>query len=177
MSDPSHQRDVHPAALSVEQLLQDCEVKRTRGSGPGGQHRNKVETAIVIKHLPTEVIGQASERRRQEDNRKEAINRLRVNLAISCRCPIDNIQSYQPSDLWKARVKGKQISIGESHADFPAILAEAMDVLVACSLDSGKSAEVLGCSSSQLIKLLKKDRAAMDWVNRQRTANDLSVYR
>ena len=87
------------------------------------------------------------------------------------------IASLRPSDLWKARVKGKQISISESHADFPAILAEAMDVLVACSLDSGKSAEVLGCSSSQLIKLLKKDRAAMDWVNRQRTANDLSVYR
>jgi protein subunit release factor B len=71
----------HPAEIPIEQLLSQCTVKRTRGSGPGGQHRNKVETAIVIKHLPTNVIGQASEKRSQERNRETAVGRLRVNLA------------------------------------------------------------------------------------------------
>ena len=40
----------HPCDLQLEDLLARCQVTRTRGSGPGGQHRNKVETAIVIKH-------------------------------------------------------------------------------------------------------------------------------
>ena len=29
------------------------EITSTRGSGPGGQHRNKVESAIRAVHIPT----------------------------------------------------------------------------------------------------------------------------
>ena len=75
----------HLVELSDEKLLEQCSVKRTRGSGPGGQHRNKVETAIVITHLKTGVIGEASEKRSQDDNKVVAIKRLRQNLAILIR--------------------------------------------------------------------------------------------
>ena len=54
---------IHPAQYPVQRLLAECEINRTRGSGPGGQHRNKVETAIVVVHLPTGLRGEASERR------------------------------------------------------------------------------------------------------------------
>ncbi|MCY2992774.1 MAG: peptide chain release factor-like protein [Planctomycetota bacterium] len=53
---------IHPAALAIDQLLRECQIVRTRRSGPGGQHRNKVETAVVITHLPSGVKGEASER-------------------------------------------------------------------------------------------------------------------
>ena len=53
---------MHPVYLSDDELQKQCTVKRTRASGPGGQHRNKVETAIVVKHDPTQVVGQASEK-------------------------------------------------------------------------------------------------------------------
>ena len=40
----------HPALLAPEQLYKECELKHTRGSGPGGQHRNKVSIhAIPIR--------------------------------------------------------------------------------------------------------------------------------
>jgi len=52
---------VHPAALSPAQLLEVCDVRRTRRRGPGGQHRNKVETAVVITHPPTGVKGEAGD--------------------------------------------------------------------------------------------------------------------
>src|SRR5262249_27924451 len=42
----------HPAARAPDALLAECEVRRTRRSGPGGQNRNKVETAVVLRHLP-----------------------------------------------------------------------------------------------------------------------------
>ena len=47
----------HPATASPEQLIAECDIRRLRRSGPGGQHRNKVETAISLHHLPTGVRG------------------------------------------------------------------------------------------------------------------------
>ena len=35
-------------------LLDECEIKTSRSSGKGGQHVNKVETAVQIKHIPTD---------------------------------------------------------------------------------------------------------------------------
>ena len=51
--------DVHPAALDVELLLRDCDLNRSRAGGPGGQHRNKVETAVTVMHRPTGISGSA----------------------------------------------------------------------------------------------------------------------
>ena len=75
----------HPVELEESQLLAQCTIQRTRRGGPGGQHRNKVESAIVITHEPTGIIGQASERRSQHENRDVAIDRLRLNLALGFR--------------------------------------------------------------------------------------------
>ncbi|MCA9017347.1 MAG: peptide chain release factor-like protein, partial [Planctomycetaceae bacterium] len=78
---------IHPACLDQERLLKDCKIQYVRRSGPGGQHRNKVETGVVIKHLPTNLIGEASETRQQARNRQVAVFRLRVNLAMEYRLP------------------------------------------------------------------------------------------
>ena len=79
----------HPASLDSSHLLAVCDVRRTRRSGPGGQHRNKVETAIVLTHEPTGVQAEASERRSQAQNLSAAVFRLRVNLALAVRGPRD----------------------------------------------------------------------------------------
>src|SRR5271157_5354132 len=94
----------HPAAASAEQLLAECEVRRLRRSGPGGQHRNKVETAISLHHLPTGVHAEASERRSQAQNRSQALFRLRVNLALEVRQ--SRASESTPSPLWQSRCGG-----------------------------------------------------------------------
>ena len=65
---------------SDEQLLADCQVETRRGSGPGGQHRNKVESAVRLAHEPTGIVVTASERRSQARNRELALERLRERL-------------------------------------------------------------------------------------------------
>ena len=75
----------HPALCKIEQLRDECEVRFQRRSGPGGQHRNKVETAVILIHTPTGVKAEANERRSQAENLKVAMRRMRVNLALEFR--------------------------------------------------------------------------------------------
>ena len=51
--EPTLVQPPHPATLPPEDVQRDCAVTHTKGSGPGGQHRNKVQTAVVLKHQPT----------------------------------------------------------------------------------------------------------------------------
>jgi len=51
----------HPAATTRTKLMEACELRKTRASGPGGQHRNKVETAIELVHLPSGISAAAAE--------------------------------------------------------------------------------------------------------------------
>lgn len=169
-------RTRHPAALPVSGLLVQCETRRQRRSGPGGQHRNKVETAVVITHTPTGIQGEASERRSQEQNRKVAIFRLRLNLALDVRVTFDPAVNV-PSDLWWSRCRNRRISLSAEHDDFPAFLAEILDVLAATDWDIKPAAEVLRCSTSQLTKLLQSEPRAFTMLNQQRKARGRSRLR
>lgn len=165
----------HPAATDPERLYRQCQVERLRRSGPGGQHRNKVETAIRLVHEPTGVTAEASERRSQEQNRQRALARLRVNLALQVRC---NVADEQPvSALWQSRLQGGRIHVNPDHDDFPAILAEALDRIAANSFDVRAAAKHLGCSTSQLVKLLKAEPQAFTLVNRRRESLGLEQLR
>ncbi|HEY2413040.1 MAG TPA: peptide chain release factor-like protein [Pirellulaceae bacterium] len=162
---------MHPAALPPDVLLADCHVERTRRGGPGGQHRNKVETAVVITHRTTGVKGAASERRSQDLNRQAAVQRLRVNLALEIRQPVEPAQV--PSETWRSRVRNRQIAVSSEHADFPALLAEALDRLAACGWDVSAAAAQLGITTSQLAKFLRREPEAGVLLNRQRAARQL----
>ncbi|MBI5018355.1 MAG: peptide chain release factor-like protein [Deltaproteobacteria bacterium] len=59
----------------------DLEITFFKGSGPGGQHRNKRETAVRVRHVPTGVTVEASEERSQARNREVALERLFEALA------------------------------------------------------------------------------------------------
>ena len=54
------------------------------------------------------------------------------------------------------------------HADYPALLAEAMDVIVARRYDVAGAAGVLDVSMSQLAKLVRHNKKAFAVVNRGR---------
>ncbi|MBA4107821.1 MAG: peptide chain release factor-like protein [Pirellula sp.] len=163
----------HPAALPIDELLADCRVDRTRGSGPGGQHRNKTETAIVITHLPTGVRGEASERRSQGENLTQAKFRLRLELAIDVRAP----RGEASSPLWAGRVGGERMTISPAHDDFPAILAEALDCLAAEEWSAPAAAAWLRISTSHLVKLLKLAPRALGLLNAEQAAKGLRPYR
>jgi len=162
--------DLHPTCVPVEKLLADCDVRHERRSGPGGQHRNKVSTAVVITHRPTGIRAEANERRSQAENHREALRRLRVRLALEVRTPISD---DAPTELWQSRVSNQRLSINPTHDEFPALLAEALNVLAANEFDVTASASHLGISSSQLMKFLQEEPVAWTAVNDARRQRGL----
>jgi len=66
---------------------EDIEVTHVKGSGPGGQHRNKRMTGVRIKHLPTGLLVTATERRSQEQNRAAAMERMKNKLSDLYKTP------------------------------------------------------------------------------------------
>jgi hypothetical protein len=173
LSDPGAS---HPSRIDPKKLLEQCRVTFTRRSGPGGQNRNKVETAAVLEHLPTGLRAEAAEYRTQGENRRAALFRLRVLLALELRThATDGV--IVPSALWASRCKGGKISVNPEHDDVPAMLAEVLDVLVARGMDVPAAASALKCSATQLTRFLQVEPRALGLVNEHRRTIGLRPLR
>ena len=168
---------VHPADLAPAKLLAECVVRRQRRSGPGGQHRNKVETAVVLVHQPTGIRSEATEQRSQAANQQVAIHRLRVKLAIQLRSNMETGRARSVSPLWNSRLRAQKLSIAPTHEDFPSLLAEALDFLGTVDFDVKECAEQLGTTSSQLVRLFKLEPEALIYVNERRATRTLKPLR
>lgn len=165
----------HPAELPPEELLRDCRIEMRRRGGPGGQHRNKVETAVLLTHEPSGVSAEANERRSQAQNRTVAVRRLRLRLALSVRGEREHAPG--PSPRWLARCRDGRIVVSAEHEDYPALLAEALDRLAESAYDVGPAAERLGCTASQLLKLLRREPEAFLHLNAARERQGLPRLR
>jgi hypothetical protein len=174
----------HPACWDDDDLLAACTFERERSGGPGGQHRNRVETKVVLTHTASGVMAQAGERREPEVNKRVAIRRLRLALATHVRTgvPIGEIGS----ELWKSRlVRKKQkdgtvrvaIACNEEHRDYPSMLAEALDVIYDAGLDLKRAALRLETSQAQLVKLIAEHRPALAKLNEDREGRGLRVLK
>jgi protein subunit release factor B len=64
----------------LEALYREVRVEYYRSRGPGGQRKNKKETAVRVKHHPTGVTVTATESRYQAVNKRRAFQRLHERL-------------------------------------------------------------------------------------------------
>jgi protein subunit release factor B len=64
---------------SDEELLRECEVDMFRSSGPGGQHVNKTESAVRVRHPPSGVV-LTSQQDRKHRNKAICLQKLRKKI-------------------------------------------------------------------------------------------------
>lgn len=133
-----------------------------------------------------------------------ALFRLRVTLAVELRCPVDplsepselwrsrvkarpaaspqnvprdvthelgSLLAHQPSPQHATGI----VKVNVDHHDYPALLAQAMDIVQACSYQTTPAATWLGVSPSQLIKFLATEPRALAKVNQQRQLRNLRL--
>ena len=92
----------------------------------------------MLRHESTGIEAEANERRSQSENRQVALFRLRVRLAVEFRTARSS--DAVPSELWRSRCCNGRVSVNPSHPDFPALLAEALDVLAMCNFEHSAAA-------------------------------------
>lgn len=159
--------------LDDRALLAQCLVDVYRASGPGGQKRNKIESAVRLRHQPTGLVGVAEESRSQHENKARALKRLRRNIALRLRRMVD-VEHYKPSDLLAGCIThGSKLHLGRRDQRFLPAVQEILDVLQACGVQISTAARLIGVSTGNLSAFLRDEPAVWRRVNEMRTAAGL----
>ena len=172
----SNGRDLTPELLRARldfddaRLLAECEVHVHRTGGPGGQHRNKVASAVRLRHRASGFVVTATERRSQQENKANAVRRLREAIAVGIRLP-------PPSQInWPEGVQfqGRQLKINSKNPAVWCVLALVLDQLAAQAGQVGPAGLCLRVSPSSLTRFLADHPKAWTEANRIRRAAGLS---
>jgi hypothetical protein len=142
--------------LTDDQLLADCRFDISRGSGPGGQKRNKTSNAVHLVHLPTGIAVTATESRSQAENKMRAVRRLRFKLAADLREPID-LAHFEPPDWFLTLRHQTRVEVSYRHPLFAPTLGLVLDLLHALRGNPSAVAINLAVSTSAVIKLLEEE--------------------
>lgn len=141
----------HWLSLTDAQLLASCEEDYYRASGPGGQKRNKTESAVRLRHAPTGQIVVATESRSRQENRDRALKRMRESIALRVRQPIT--EDTVPDVVATACSQG-DIRIGIKSPAFLPVAAYVLDLMETHQGRLSDMVDPLGVVTAQIVKFL-----------------------
>jgi hypothetical protein len=156
--------------LPDRELLDQCERDHYRASGPGGQHRNRTDSAVRLRHKPTGVTVTATERRSQHENLAKALTRLREAIALELRRP--TADRADPPELAERINEGK-LAVRVRDPAFLTVANWVLDLLVEREAQVSTVATDLGISTGSLIKFLGSHDGLWEAVQRLRRSAGL----
>jgi len=153
-------------AMDDTALLADCDVHIYKASGPGGQHRNKVSSAVRLRHRPSGVTAHGDDTRSQHDNKRLALKRVRMQIALQVRRPFpgrDELPAVLAACVFTPR-RGPprrgpgRLAVGRKDHRFWPVAQVLLDALDDCGGGLADAAAGVGVNTSNLVAQLKRDR-------------------
>jgi len=155
--------------LDDQALQARCDIQATKGSGPGGQHRNKTSTGVRVALPVFNLEIRCCEDRSAHVNRLLALRRLRLAMALSVRLPAPKAQIVP--------FPGSQGHVQSSNEAFPFWIADVMDRLQAYNGELRPVAELYGLSTTALGHILSQEKAILQAVQQIRRIHGHSPIR
>ena len=140
--------------LEENEFLKHCVCDFYKARGPGGQKKNKTESAVrlTLKNLP--IAATAAEDRKQSINRSKAVKRLKLQIAFECRLP---------AEKWQG-----QLDMNPANKLYPHFCAVLFDHFHENDWQMSTVANKYAISTNKLVKIIGKNDTLWQEVNRQR---------
>ena len=136
------------------EFLKYCLIDFYKARGPGGQKKNKTESAVRLTLKESQISATAAEDRQQSVNRTKAVKRLKLQIAFEERLP---------PEQWSG-----QLDMNPSNKNYPLFCAILIDHCVEQNWQISSVATHYGLSTGKLIKILATSDTLWQEVNRQR---------
>lgn len=135
--------------IQIEINPADIEMDVYRSSGAGGQHVNKTESAVRIRHLPSGIVVACQQERSQHKNRDKAMKMLKAKLyelEVNKRNAAAKVLEDSKSDVsWGHQIRSyvldqsriKDLRTNVEIGNTAAVLDGAIDPFLEASLKAG----------------------------------------
>ena len=140
--------------MSDEELLNNCKTDHFIATGNGGQKRNKTSSAVRLSLKNSDISVTASEDRQQSVNKKRALRKMRIAIAMEMR--------EEPKE-W-----GGQLDMNPKNPQYPLFVACLVDHLFDKAWQVSEVAKSMDISTGKLIKIIAKDDSLWQFVNKER---------
>ncbi len=135
--------------IDIEVNPADLEMDVYRASGAGGQHVNKTESAVRLRHLPSGIVVACQNERSQHKNRATAMKMLKAKLyelEVNKRNAAAKVLEDSKADVsWGNQIRSyvldqsriKDLRTGVEIGNTTAVLDGALDTFLEASLKQG----------------------------------------
>ncbi|MCM8531461.1 MAG: peptide chain release factor-like protein [Lentisphaeraceae bacterium] len=140
--------------LSDQELLNICNTDHFIATGKGGQKRNKTSSAVRVTLKDSHILASASNDRQQSVNKKLALRKLRIAIALEIR------EEAKPwLGQWDMNIKNPK---------YPIFIACLIDNLKELNWQVSEVAKAFNISTGKLIKTISRDDSLWQFVNKER---------
>ena len=166
--------------LPPEELAgKHCKQTSFQGSGPGGQHRNRVRTGVRLEHLATGIRAEGSEFRESVRNRSAALERLRIRLVLEAARLLPQVIDAEKRTDMIAHLDSLRpflrTKINPAHPDYAPALLWILGMFALSELRVSVVAGEAGQSTRSILSILHNCGPAWQMINQWRQNAGLSA--